>query len=316
MYFNRQILEIATMKSKISLATTETELEQWDQVVYWLVITGKNSQMNKTKEKQWLFVWETIKISHETTGFARRGVPCYVVLFNTGNNSTRETKTKKCTYFNTYQELLITKITRETAARPGRWLYYLTPATTREWTKRKKDEEVEEPRPYVESPLPFPYFLLYRKIVPKRTSKRPQSLEDGHWGRSLRSVPNTNDGFDCLPLRFPEFSCLKKMEWGKEGSRKQANKQCIVAFWQDFVQPRKWTGIFLSCWIHFYKVSFWNPQKTHMKCLFNRISRKCDHFIVKSRISGVLNFWFNFKENVQLNHSVFLELNFDLFNIC
>lgn len=94
MYFNRQILEIATMKSKISLATTETELEQWDQVVYWLVITGKNSQMNKTKEKQWLFVWETIKIFYETTGFARRGVPRYVVLFNTSNNSTRETKTK------------------------------------------------------------------------------------------------------------------------------------------------------------------------------------------------------------------------------
>ena len=44
------------MKSKISIATTETELEQWGQVVYWLVMTGKNSQMNKTKEKQWLLL--------------------------------------------------------------------------------------------------------------------------------------------------------------------------------------------------------------------------------------------------------------------
>ena len=164
------------MKSKISLATTETELEQWDQVVYWLVITGKNSQMNKTKEKQWLFVWETIKISHETTGFARRGVPCYVVvLFNTGNNSTRETK----------------------------------------------DDEVEEPRPHVESPLPFTSFLLYRKIVPKRTSKRPQSLEDGHWGRCRTQTT----ALTVCHFVFPNFLVWK---WSEE-KRVVGSKQTLSA---------------------------------------------------------------------------------------
>ena len=34
------------------------------------------------------------KISRETTGFPRRGQAANYVLFNTGNNPTRETKTK------------------------------------------------------------------------------------------------------------------------------------------------------------------------------------------------------------------------------
>ena len=136
-------------------------------------------------------------------------------LFSTGNSSWMN-ETKKCTYFN-YQEIKKTKITRETAARPGRWLYYLTPATTRE--TKTKDEEVVEPRPHVESPLPFP-------SVQKDSAKENFETASISWGRSLRSVPNTNDGFDCLPLRLPEFSCLK-MEWRKEGSRKQANSASL-----------------------------------------------------------------------------------------
>ena len=224
---------------------------------------------------------------------------------------TRETKAKKCTYFN-YQEVLTTKnySWNRGEARPLTVLF-----NTGNNSRMNKTKEGRGGRGASALCGESASLSLFPSVQ-KDSAKENFQTASISWGRSLRSVPNTNDGFDCLPLRFPEFSCLKKMEWGKEGSRKQANKQCIVAFWQDFVQPRKWTGIFLSCWIHFYKVSFWNPQKTHMKCLFNRISRKCDHFIVESGQCSVLNFWFNFKENVQLNHSVFLELNFDLFNIC
>ena len=73
------------------------------------------------------------KISRETTGFPRRGQAANYVLFNTGNNPTRETKTKdeevveprphvktKKVHISTTKKFKKTKITRETAARPGR----------------------------------------------------------------------------------------------------------------------------------------------------------------------------------------------------
>ena len=120
---------------------------------------------------------------------------------------TRETKAKKCTYFN-YQEVLTTKnySWNRGEARPLTVLFNTGNNSTRE----TKDDEVEEPRPHVESPLPFTSFLLYRKIVPKRTSKRPQSLEDGHWGRCRTQTT----ALTVCHFVFPNFLVWRK--WSEE----------------------------------------------------------------------------------------------------
>ena len=117
----------------------------------------------------------------------------------------------------------------------------------------------------------FPSFcLLYRKIVPKRTSKRPQSLEDGHWGRCRTQTR-------ALTVRhfvFPNFLVWKWSEEKKVVGSKQTVHRCVLTRFCSTKKTRKWTGIFLFCCKHFYKVSVWHTKKTHMKYLFNRISRK------------------------------------------
>ena len=161
-------------------------------------------------------------------------------------------KNEKSTYFN-YQEVLKNKnySWNRGEARSLTVLFN---------TGETKDDEVEEPRPHVESPLPFASLLLYRKIVPKRTSKRPQSLEDGHWGRCRTQTT----ALTVCHFVFPNFLVWKWSEERKVVGSKQT-LSASLRFDKIFLQPRKWTGTFLSCCKHFYKVSFWRTQKNMHK---------------------------------------------------
>ena len=115
--------------------------------------------------------------------------------------------------------------------------------------------------------FPFP-------SVQKDSAKENFQTASISWGRSLRSVPNTNDGFDCCcHFVFPNFLVWK---WSEE--KKVVSKQCIVPFWQEFFQPRKWTtGIFHYCRKHFYKVSFSQKRVIHLI----KSVKKCAHYCHK-----------------------------------